>query len=176
MGCSSLPIISSITLMKSCSSECIKIWLRWDGFSSSCSTTVFQQRPFFLKARVKRRLVPKCCGTKNVPIIQSNWTCYREKSNRKPASKSWYKSHFAELDVLQSKVWMDVGLKLLDAVGWYKNDIYIHTHRYIHTHTYIHLYIYNIYIYKKKNFFRANTEITRNVLNLEQLYKLNVQV
>lgn len=54
--------------------------------------------------------------------------------------------------------------------------IYTHIDIYIHIHTYTYIYIYNIYIYKKKNFFRANTEITRNVLNLEQLYKLNVQV
>lgn len=54
--------------------------------------------------------------------------------------------------------------------------IYTHIDIYIHIHTYTYIYIYNIYIYLKKNFFRANTEITRNVLNLEQLYKLNVQV
>lgn len=52
--------------------------------------------------------------------------------------------------------------------------IYTHIDIYIHIHTYTYIYI--IYIFIKKNFFRANTEITRNVLNLEQLYKLNVQV
>lgn len=66
---------SSIKLMKSCSSECFKMWLRWEVLSPALFFSIWsQQSPFFLQARVTPRLVKKFYCGENVPIIQSYWS------------------------------------------------------------------------------------------------------
>ncbi len=63
--------ISSIKLMKSCSSERFKMGLRWDGLSCPCKvSSICSRRPFFLKARVTPRLAEKCYGSGMFPLFR----------------------------------------------------------------------------------------------------------